>query len=113
MDKPARYPWISLFEYPQPSRSPMTTNFSCPGGILIRQCRIYIKICYGQGAALICSFQYFSKTEMAGRQGITLNIFCQNHRLQNLYAQAITKLSQLKDKLRQKNHRICCKLSDD
>jgi hypothetical protein len=91
----------------------MTTNFSCPGGILIRQCRIYIKICYGQGGALICSFQYFSKTEMAGRQGITLNIFCQNHRLQNLYAQAITKLSQLKDKLRQKNHRICCKLSDD
>lgn len=43
-DRAAMYARISLFEYPQPSRSPMKINFSCPDGILKHQVQIITKI---------------------------------------------------------------------
>lgn len=47
MERAPRYARISLFEYPQPSRSPMKINFSCPGGILKHQVQIIKKYSLG------------------------------------------------------------------
>lgn len=53
MEREPSIPRTSQFEYPHPLRSAMTTNFSCPVGILARQGLILVSIFFDQNYSCV------------------------------------------------------------